>query len=234
MKLFAAGLLVAVSLASSAAGASLQQESPNSDRLGLRCRQILEMTSTQWVAHFHENFKSTKLNDANLSDSEKTLRAIAAYAKCYDARTTRLDEEARKRGGNKLLDASIQFRNLDQAIQAFSIKALSESEPPADEVKSAYAALYEKQFHYEFYRQLEQKTPAPAATPEELEQLGDAKNHFGELLDDLPPQKIKDLHAAFSRIFETPVSDTTKLAVYRYSIFCLEPASATPYSPPPF
>lgn len=227
--------LCVLGLAGAAPGGTLEEQSPKSDRLGLGCAQILQMTSSEWVAHFNEKFKPTKEKDANLSVTDKTLRAIAAYGRCYDARTTRLAEQARKNGGNDLLAASIQFRNFDQALQAFIEKALASSEPPAEAVKGAYAALYAQQFQYEFYRQRQTRnfTPPPP-TPGELEQIGNAKNQLGSLLDDLPPQKMKDLHAAFSRIFNGPVTDQTKLAVYRLAIFCLEPPSDTPFAPPPF
>lgn len=231
-------LLLVFSIAPAAwatSDATPQESSPNSDRLGLNCLQILQMTSTQWVAHFNEKFTPSKPKDENLSATDKTLRAIAAYARCYDARTTRLADQARKSGGNALLAASIEFRNFDQALQSFAQKALAGAEPPADAVKGAYAGLYAMQFRYEFYREHQQKTfTPPPATADELEQLGNAKNRLGELLDDLPPQKMKDLHAAFSHIFETQVSDATKLAVYRFAIFCLEPPSETPFAPPPF
>ena len=210
------------------------QQSPNSDRLGLSCAQILQMSSTQWVSHFNEKF-GLKEKDANLSSSDKSLRAIAAYARCYDGRTTHLAEQARKNGGNSLLNASIQFRNFDQALQAFLEKALDATEPPADPVKAAYAGLYEKQFQYDFYREHQaRKFTPPPPTTDELEQLGNAKTQLASLLDDLPPQKMKDLHAAFSHIFDSPVTDQTKLAVYRLAIFCLEPPSGTPFSPAPF
>lgn len=225
-------LLIAAALA--APGAATQEQSPNSDRLGLSCAQILEKKSTDWTAYFNEKFiPKDKDKDANLSADDKALRAIAAYSRCYDARTTRAAEQVRKNGGNDLLNASIQFRNFDQSLQAFLGKALAAAEPPAGPVKSAYAVLYEKQFSYDFYRQRQSKNAAPP-TPEELEQVGQAKNRLGELLDDLPPQKMKDLHAAFSRIFDTPVTDRTKLAVYRLAVFCLEQPSDTPYAPPPF
>lgn len=227
--------LCALALVGAAPAGTLQQQSPNSDRLGLSCPQILQMTSTQWAAYFNEKFKPTKEKDASLPSTDRTLRAIAAYARCHDARTARLAEQARKNGGNELLAASIQFRNFDQALQAFIEKALAAAEPPADAVKGAYAALYAKQFQYEFYRQRQTKnfTPPPPA-PDDLEQLGNAKNQLGNLLEDLPPQKMKNLHAAFSRIFDGPVTDQTKLAVYRLAIFCLEPPSETPFGPPPF
>jgi hypothetical protein len=227
-------LVAILSMPCAALAGAPQQESPNSDRLGFSCTQILQMKSTDWVAHFNEKFTSTKEKDANLTPAEKTLRAIAAYARCYDARTTRLDEQARKRGGNDLLNASIQFRNFDQSLQAFAGKALAAAQSSVDAVKIAYVALYEKQFRYDFYRSRESKNPAPAATPDQLEQLGAAKNHFGELLDDLPPEKMKDLHAAFSKIFDSSVTDATKLAVYRFAIFCLEPPSEAPFASPPF
>jgi hypothetical protein len=54
------------------------------------------------------------------------------------------------------------FLSLDKAVKEFAAKALVDSQPPADAVKSAYAALYEKQFRYEFYEGYEPK-PAPAA-----------------------------------------------------------------------
>ena len=237
-RLLVSALLLVFSIAPAAwatSDATPQESSPNSDRLGLNCLQILQMTSTQWVAHFNEKFTPTKPKDAELSASDKTLRAIAAYARCYDARTTRLADQARKSGGNALLAASIEFRNFDQALQSFAQKALAGAEPPADAVKGAYAGLYAMQFRYGFYRERQQKSFTPTqATAEELEQLGNAKNRLGELLDDLPPQKMKDLHAAFSHIFETQVTDTTKLAVYRFAIFCLESPSETPFAPPPF
>jgi len=230
------GLALAVSASAMCAGQAgvHERESPNADRLGLSCAQILQMKSADWVAHFNEKFLG-KDKDASLSPTDKTLRAIAAYGKCYDQRTTRLAEQARKNLGNDLLAPSIQFRNFDQAIQAFAEKALASAEPPADAVRGAYAGLYAKQFRYKFYRDHQRKNFSPAPpTAEETEQLGEAKNYFGELLDDLPPQKMKDLHAAFSRIFNGPVSDVDRLAVYRFAIFCLVPPSETPFAPPPF
>jgi hypothetical protein len=62
-----------------------------------------------------------------------------------------------------------------------------------------------------------------------------AKNRFGELLDALPDNKLREIHKTFGKIFSGgPVSDEMKLEVYRYAIFCLKPPSAEPFSPPPF
>ena len=62
-----------------------------------------------------------------------------------------------------------------------------------------------------------------------------AKNHFGELLDALPEDKMHELHAAFGDIVSRgEMSEATRLAAYRYAIFVLEPATAQPFSGPPF
>jgi hypothetical protein len=62
-----------------------------------------------------------------------------------------------------------------------------------------------------------------------------AKNHFGKLLEVLPDDKMHELHRAFGDVIGPhQISEATRLAVYRYAIFILEPPSATPSSPPPF
>ncbi|HYA89679.1 MAG TPA: hypothetical protein VEF54_02525, partial [archaeon] len=72
-------------------------------------------------------------------------------------------------------------------------------------------------------------------TAKELDPLTKAKNHFGELFGMLPDEKIHEVHAAFGKVLAaTEENNETKLAVYRYAIFVLEPPSAQPYSPPPF
>lgn len=63
-----------------------------------------------------------------------------------------------------------------------------------------------------------------------------AKNHFGKILNGLPDDKMHDLHAAFGEVIGPhALSETMRLAVYRYAIFLLEPPSvAKPFAPPPF
>ncbi|MGB0035868.1 MAG: hypothetical protein WBP79_10385 [Candidatus Acidiferrales bacterium] len=214
-----------------------QQKSPAAatpaslpDQLGLTCAQILKMTSSEWVAYFRE-----KTNVAAGENPDGILRATRAYGRCYDARTDRLAAALAKKGTGPLMGARGNFRDFEAALKAFAAAALNSTDPPADEVKTAYATLYLKQFRYDFYRSYEQKTvPALPPTPEELEGYGRAKNQFGEKLDDLSTEKMRAVHAAFSRIFEGPVSDAAKSAVYRYGIFLLEIPSAKPFSPPPF
>jgi hypothetical protein len=198
------------------------------------------MSSTDWVMHFKEKEAS----------GEGTLRAITAYGKCYDARTNRLAASLEKAGKGPLMGARGNFGDFEKALNDFAAMALAATDPPADEPKKSYAALYEKQFRYEFYQLYAQKTTklaAPAAStanagaptqtssPTEISELTKAKNRFGELLGLLPEEKMHELHKTFGRIFSgAPVSDATKIEVYRYAIFLLEPPTEKPFSPPPF
>jgi len=210
----------------SSAGAA-QKQSASADRLGLTCAQILQMTSDGWVKKF------TSAKDAS---APSTIQAISAYGKCYDARTNRLAASLGKSGKGPLRGARGNFGDFEHALNDFTAKALAATEPPADAQKKAYAALYEKQFRYDFYREYEQKNfNPPRLTPEESDAFTKAKNHFGELLGLLPEDKMHDLHRAFGEIFAAGgVPDSTKLAVYRYAIFLLESPTEAPYSPPPF
>lgn len=201
-------------------------QAPNPDRLGLTCTQILQVTSTEWVAKF-----TAKKGE----DTQSKLRAIAAYGKCYDARTDQLAASLAKSGTGPLMGANGDFRDFDQAVKGFMAKALAITDPPADELKCAYATLYEKQFRYDFLRTYSKKKSHPnPLTPEELEETGNAKTQFGQELDSLPVDKMRELHAAFSKMFDAPITDSMKLQIYRFAIFVLEPSTAKPFSPPPF
>jgi hypothetical protein len=219
------------------------------DRLGKSCAQILGVTSTDWVAKFTQEKGATP---------EATVRAIHAYGQCYDARTDRLAASLAKSGRAPLMGARGNFRDTEQAIKDFTSSALAASSPPGDAVKTAYAALYQKQFRYEFYLTYQPKD-AKAATPvakkaaepdksptpsqqeshpadsPQVSEMTQAKNRFGELLEALPEDKLREMHKAFGKIFAAgQVSDEMKLAIYRYAIFCLESPSAEPFAPPPF
>jgi hypothetical protein len=226
MKPFAS-ISILVLLCSAAPAQHSQNQSFSADRLGLTCAQILQMTSEEWVKKF---------SAAKDATAPSTIQAIAAYGKCYDARTSRLAAALGKSGKGPLMGARGNFRDFEQALNDFSAKALAASDPPADAVKKACAALYEKQFRFEFYRQYEQKNfNPPPLTPEESDAFTKSKNRFGELLGLLPEEKIHELHAAFGEIFAAGgVPDATKVAVYRYCIFLLESPATEPYSPPPF
>lgn len=201
------------------------------DRLGLTCAQILKMTSSEWVAYFNQKSgQDAPQNSANV------IRAIAVYGKCYDERTKRLSATLAKSGKGPLMGATGNFRDFEAALQDFTTKALAATNSAPDSPKSAYAHLYEKQFRYQFCQSyLEKDLLSRLLTPEESDGYTKAKNHFGEVLGLLPDEKLHSVHSAFRQIFDVgPVSDVTKLELYRFAIFLLAPAKDKPFSPPPF
>jgi hypothetical protein len=225
--LAAALWLCAAAFTNAAQKPTAKNQSAPADRLGLTCTQILQMPSSDWMKKFAT---------ANNASPESTIRAITAYGKCYDARTNRLAAALGKSGKGPLMGARGNFGDFERSLTDFIAKALAATDPPADNVKKAYAALYKKQFRYAFYQEYEQKNfNPPPLTPEESDAFTKSKNHFGELLGSLPDEKMHNLHAAFGQIFAAgAVPDATKIAVYRYAIFLLEPPTEKPYSPPPF
>ena len=208
-----------------------QTKVADADRLGLSCAQILQMTSTAWVAHFAE-----KAGNANNAIAPTAVRAITAYGKCYDARTNQVAASLGKSGRGPLMGALGNFRDFQKALDDFTTKALSVSNKPPGTQEVAYAALYEKQFRYEFYQRYEQRISGNRAlTAEESAEYSKAKNRFGEFLGLLPEDQAHIIHAAFSHIFDgAPVTDVTKLELYRFAISVLESPKDTPFAPPPF
>ena len=224
------------------------------DRMGMTCAQILQITSSEWIA------KITSMDD---SQEDGQLRGIESYGKCYDERTDRLAASlARSRKGPSL-HARRDFSDLMAALDDFTAKALVDSQPPGDEMKKAYAGLYEKEFRYEFYQSYERKdatskhpkaaasapAPEPATKPKTapaanaapagakppktpVSEMTLAKNQFGELLDAMPPDKLHEIHAAFGKVIELrPIASAPELAIYRYAIFVLEPPAPRPGAP---
>ena len=206
----------------------------DSDRLGMTCAQILAMSSTDWILHFNEKFSKKGSNDKN-EIPDGSVRAIAVYGKCFDARTDRLAAALGKSGKGPLMGARGNYRDFEQALNDFSAKALDACDPPADPVKMASIALYAKQFRYKFYRRYETRQFHAEPAPEDVEALGLAKNQFGELISGLAEDKMRGVHAAFGQIFEkSKIAEEWRLEIYRYAISILEPPSAAPFSPPPF
>jgi hypothetical protein len=206
-----------------------QTKAPDPDRLGLGCAQILQVTSTAWVAQFAE--KTSTGNKA-----AATVRAITSYGKCYEARTNQVAASLGKSGRGPLMGALGNFRDFQKSLDDFTAKALAASSKAPGTQEAAYAALYEKQFRYEFYQRyalrLSENRPL---TAEESAEYSKAKNRFGEFLGLLPEDQAHIVHAAFSQIFDGgPVSDVTKLELYRFAISVLESPKDTPFSPPPF
>lgn len=202
---------------------------PASDRLGMTCPQILAMTSTDWTTKFTQAKGST----ANAADT--ATRAITTYGKCYDAHTDAIAATLTERGTGPTRKARADFAQFESAAKAFTVKALADAQPPPDATKTAYVNLYEMQFRCEFYTEYEGKTVNWPLTPDESDDYRKAKNRFGELIGLLPEDKAHEVHKAFGNIVGShPVSMPMNLALYRYAIFILEPATEKPFSPPPF
>ena len=208
-----------------------QSKAADADRLGLTCAQILHMTSTAWVAHFAE-----KTGTPNNTTAPAAVRAITAYGKCYDARTNQVAASLGKSGRGPLMGALGNFRDLQKSLDDFTAKALAATAKQPGSQEAAYAALYEKQFRYEFYQRYELRLSANRPlTAEEAAEYSKAKNRFGEFLGLLPEDQAHIIHAAFSQIFDGgPVTDVTKLEVYRFAIFVLESPQDKAFSLPPF
>jgi hypothetical protein len=208
-----------------------QTKTADSDRLGLTCAQILQMTSTAWVVHFPENASKT-----NNAAAPVAIRAITVYGKCYETRTNQLAASLGKSGRGPLMGALGNFRDFQKALDDFTAKALAVSDKQPGTQEAAYATLYEKQFRYEFYQRYEQRiSGGRPLTAEEAAEYSKAKNRFGEFLGLLPEDQAHIIHAAFSQIFDAgPVTDVTKLELYRFAISVLQSAKDKPFSQPPF
>jgi|SRR5271170_3719489 len=128
---------------------------PDADRLGMTCAQILKMNSSEWVLSFNDK--------AHLSAADNptgVLRAIAVYGRCYDARTDSLAATLARSGKGPNKAERADFAAFETALKDFAAKALADAATPVDDQKKAYAALYQKQFRYEFYQEYEAKIPS--------------------------------------------------------------------------
>ena len=203
----------------------------DADRLGLTCAQILQKSSQDWIVYFDEKTGLTTSNSAI-----GVLRPIAVYGKCYDARTSQVAASLSKSGRGPLMGATGNFHDFQKALDDFTAKALAASSKAPGTQEAAYAALYEKQFRYEFYQRYELRlSENRPLTAEEAAEYSKAKNRFGEFLGLLPEDQAHIIHAAFSKIFDSgPVSDVTKLELYRFAISVLESPKDKPFSAPPF
>ncbi|MGA7852277.1 MAG: hypothetical protein WCA15_03055, partial [Candidatus Acidiferrales bacterium] len=88
------------------------------DRLGLTCTQVLQKTSQEWVTDFNE-----KSSHAAADSGSRTLRAIAAYGICYDARTNHLAAVLGRSGKGPLMGARGNFGDFQKALDDLTAKA---------------------------------------------------------------------------------------------------------------
>jgi hypothetical protein len=205
--------------------------SVDADRLRQTCAQILKMTSSEWIAYSNEKPSSHPADPA-----EWPRGAIAAYSECYEARTKRLAVTLGNSGKAPLMGARGNFRDFEAALANFTTKALAATDADAGSTKAEYAHLYEGQFRYQFYQSYAEKgLLSRPLTAEESDDYAKAKNRFGEVLGLLPDDKLHSVHSAFRQIFDVgPVSEVTRLELYRFAIFLLAPPKDKPFSPPPF
>lgn len=142
-----------------------QRKAPSSaaaaDRLGMSCARILAMSSTDWIA---------KSAEAHAATGDGELRGYRVYGQCYDGRTDQLAAALARAGRGPKKAALADLKDFQQGLQDFTAKALADTTGSADPVKAAGAALYEKQFRYEFYQAYEQParnraTPAQSPKP---------------------------------------------------------------------
>jgi hypothetical protein len=127
----------------------------NRDRLGMSCGQVLALSSTDWVAKYtgarSGGGETAPPGAEKNAPGPLTLPAIAEYGKCYDRRTSALAASLGREGKGPPIGSRGNFGDFEHALEEFEAVALEKSQPPAGEVKKAYAALYEKQFRYQFY-----------------------------------------------------------------------------------
>jgi hypothetical protein len=228
----------------------------------MTCAQILEMSSTEWIAYFGSKVK------ASGADASSVPQASAVYGKCYDARTDSLAKSLAKTGKGPSRAARADFVEFETALKNFTAKAVVAVPPNAESHKQLLAALYQKQFRYEFYEQYEPKVAKPvsntkqteegakssaplkssaksvsaasnssaaSSTVDDTDEMTREKNMFGELLGALPDDTLHELHAAFGEVIGLHALDNAmRLAVYRYAVFLLEPSTSKASYPPPF
>ena len=216
--------LLLAALPGAAGAQSKPAQKPDTDRLGMTCSQILQVTSSEWVA---------KISASDPSKPDGQLRGMRGYGRCYDERTDRLAASLARTGKGPAKSARADFADFETQLKDFAAKAVADAVPPADALKTAYAALYEKQFRYIFYQEYEAKAarplhpatkpPAPAAAPpvrtdspsaaatprqataeerarSDADPMTMAKNRFGKLLELLPEEEMHELHRAFGEV----------------------------------
>lgn len=233
------------------------QQQASRDDVGMTCAQILAMPSADYVARI------TAIDDSNVDGQLRGIKNYGrCYDQRTDRLAASVAKSSKAPGAGAREDFR-DFQGAVKAFTTKALATAPAGEVMAP-VKAAYADLYQKQFRFEFYEQFGPKTapvavkPAPvaagsapstspakdsgsrAANPSKImsndtDQMTQAKNRFGELLGDLPDEKLHELHAAFGEVIGLhELNDEMRLSVYRYAIFLLEPSNGKNSYPPPF
>ena len=244
--------LVLLLIASTPTSAQTQPAQPanNTDPLGMSCAKILALSSSEYIA---------KIVAIDASTLDGTLRGIRKYGACYDGRTDALAASLARNRKGPTKAGRADFASFESALKDFTAKALAGTPRVTAIEREAYANLYGKQFRYKFYQAYEPKPrdPQKETSPREdtavekkagtvssrtslpsasdTDEMTRAKNRLAELLGALPDEKLHELHAALGEVVSLHTLDnSTRLAVYRYAIFLLEPSAAESSYPPPF
>ena len=139
-----------------------------------------------------------------------------------------------------------QFRY--EFYQEYQSKATKTARPAAATLKAAPATTAPKSAASAAPAGITSSAPPPAgasSTPHEptseeqsrsnADPVTQAKNRFGKILEELPDDQMHEIHSAFSEVIGAhTISESTRLAVYRYAIDLLEFERPTSTAPPPF
>ncbi len=236
---------------------------PDRDQLGITCTQILDMSSTDWVGRVKEEAKEPESGQQKTFRAiraygkcydARTDRLVASLAK---ARTVPpMDAMGDFRNFEQALEIFTSKALAVTEPPADAVK-IAYAQLYEKQFRYEFYQSYEKK-PVKSPEQLAQGStsgtslkagapvPAPssatvsapipsAIAPGDSNPVTTAKNHFGELLGTLPENKEHELHSAFGDIVgRSQIRESTRLEIYRYAIFLLEPASASPFVPPPF
>jgi hypothetical protein len=234
------------------------------EHFGMTCAQILKMSSTDWIVYFDDkehvatpeatslerafavygkcyDARTDALADSLARTGKGPTKAARSDFAAFEAALKDFAAKALADAGPVGYSQKSAYANLYEKqfrylfYQDYEAKTVRPLKPAPPATKTAAPA-----------------TPAPAslsadtraaptaATPQEqarsdADPVTMAKNHFGKLLEPLPDDKIHELHRAFGDVIGPyQISEASRLAVYRYAIFILEPPSAAPFSRPPF
>ena len=97
-------------------GALQFSKKPDADRLGLTCAQILQMTSSEWIA---------KVTSIDASAADGNLRGIRVYGTCYDQRTDRLAASLAKTGKGPVMERARKFPRFRTVAPEFHQDSIS-------------------------------------------------------------------------------------------------------------
>jgi hypothetical protein len=197
------------------------------DMMGKSCDQILSMSSSQWM----DQYSASKGDSGNW-----IAQGLAVYGSCYDQRTAALQNSLNQKGTGPLMGGMGNLHDMQAALQNFTNLALQSVSGGGtyDQIRAAYAMLYQKQFPYLFFQEYENPDQQNPGTSDSGS-LDQAKERLGELIARHKSEQ-ESLQDAFDTL-QTAAVDACgipPLTLYQYAIGLLQSPSDPPYAPPPF